>query len=143
MKKSTIWAIASVMGISFLSLLYLQTRYLQEVIDIRREQIEAVVTRSMAQAARDIEIDETQERLRKQSEIPEDSTQAKSLDDVEKKFANFHTSSGIPKAFLPENFNDSSSTDEFKAKFAKHTYIKKDCLMKWLMLHYINLATNL
>ena len=96
MKKSTIWAIASVMGISFLSLLYLQTRYLQEVIDIRREQIEAVVTRSMAQAARDIEIDETQERLRKQSEIPEDSTQAKSLDDVEKKFANFHTSSGLP-----------------------------------------------
>lgn len=128
MKKSTIWAIASVMGISFLSLLYLQTRYLQEVIDIRREQIEAVVTRSMAQAARDIEIDETQERLRKQSEIPEDSTQAKSLDDVEKKFANFHTSSGIPKAFLPENFNDSSSTDEFKAKIREAYLYKKGLL---------------
>ncbi|EHG24824.1 hypothetical protein HMPREF9332_00089 [Alloprevotella rava F0323] len=127
MKKSTIWAIASVMGISFLSLLYLQTRYMQEVIDIRREQIEAVVTRSMAQAARDIEIDETQERLRKQSEVPKDFAHTQSLDDVEKKFANFHTSSGIPKAFLPENFND-SSTDEFKTKIREAYLYKKGLL---------------
>lgn len=127
MRKSTIWAIAIIMGGSFLSLLYLQTRYLQEIIDIRREQIEAVVTRSLAQAARDIEIDETQERLRKQGILPEDTIQTKALIAVEKKFSKYQQTAGIPKTFLPENGSDNTNED-FKAKIREAYLYKKGLL---------------
>lgn len=63
MKKSTIWIIASAMGVSLLILLYLQFRYFQEVYDIRQEQFAQAVTRSLNQTAQNMELYETQERL--------------------------------------------------------------------------------
>lgn len=63
MKKSTIWIIASVMGVSLLTLLYLQFRYFQEVYNIRQEQFAQAVTRSLNQTAQNMELYETQERL--------------------------------------------------------------------------------
>ena len=65
MKKSTIWLIASIMGISFLTLFYLQTRYFEEVYDMRMVQFNESVKRSLYEAARKIELDETQERIEK------------------------------------------------------------------------------
>ena len=47
MKKSTIWLIAFVMGAAFLALLYMQTRYLAEVIEIRKEQFDESVRHSL------------------------------------------------------------------------------------------------
>lgn len=63
MKKSTIWIIAVVMGVSFLTLLYLQVGYVEGVIEIRKEQFGESVTRSLYQAARNMELDETQNGL--------------------------------------------------------------------------------
>ncbi len=63
MKKSTIWAVAVVMGVSFLALLYLQASYFEEVIDIRKEQFDAAVTRSLYRTARNLELEETRKGL--------------------------------------------------------------------------------
>lgn len=63
MKKSTIWIIAIVMGISFLTLLYLQAHYFEGVLRMRREQFDEAVTRSLYYASRDIELGETQHGL--------------------------------------------------------------------------------
>ena len=71
MKKSTIWLIAGIMGISFLTLFYLQTRYFEEVYDMRKVQFNESVKRSLYQAARKIELDETQERLVKTLKLKE------------------------------------------------------------------------
>lgn len=51
------------MGVSFLTLLYLQARYFENVLQMRREQFDEAVTRSLYYASRDIELGETQHEL--------------------------------------------------------------------------------
>ena len=63
MKKSTIWIIASVMGVFFLTLLFLQAKYFEEVINMRKEQFDESVTRSLYQTARNLELNETKRGL--------------------------------------------------------------------------------
>lgn len=66
MKKSTIWTIAIVIGISFITLLFLQTKYLKEVVNMRKEQFDESVTRSLFQTARNLELEETKKGLEDQ-----------------------------------------------------------------------------
>lgn len=66
MKKSTIWTIAIVMGASFLTLLYLQARYFEQVVQMRKEQFRENVMRSLYQTSRNLELNETHELLRRQ-----------------------------------------------------------------------------
>lgn len=63
MKKKTIWTIAIITGISFLALIILQTRYFREVYEMRREQFDLTVQRSLWRASRQLELDETRYRL--------------------------------------------------------------------------------
>ena len=66
MKKSTIWIISLFMGISFLALLYLQTKYIEEVITMSREQFNIAVNRCLYRACRKMELDETQRGLERE-----------------------------------------------------------------------------
>ena len=59
MKRSYIWSICVVIGISFLALLYLQSRYATAIVRMRRQQFEENVFRSLDQASRDLEKAET------------------------------------------------------------------------------------
>ncbi|NDV66949.1 sensor histidine kinase KdpD [Bacteroides sp. 224] len=59
MKKSTIWILGIVMGLSFLSLLYLQVRYIEEMVRTHNDQFDASVKRSLYQVSKNIEYDET------------------------------------------------------------------------------------
>lgn len=59
MRKSTIWVITIIMGVSFLTLLYLQARYLGDVLTMRQEQLSESVTRALSQTAHDLELRET------------------------------------------------------------------------------------
>lgn len=59
MKKSTIWTIAIVMGLSFLGLLYLQISYIEEMAKMKKEQFDESVNRSLYQASRNLELNET------------------------------------------------------------------------------------
>ena len=63
MKKSTIWILGVVMGLSFLSLLFLQVSYIEEMMRTRREQFDESVQRSLDQACRNMELAETRSYL--------------------------------------------------------------------------------
>ncbi|MCQ2212884.1 MAG: HAMP domain-containing histidine kinase [Bacteroidaceae bacterium] len=58
MKKSTISILAIVMGISFLSLLGLQLRYIHEIMDLRHQHLQESVSRSLYEVAHQLELDE-------------------------------------------------------------------------------------
>ena len=59
MKKSTIWILSIVMGLSFLSLLYLQVSYIEEMMKTRKEQFDSAVRNSLDQVSKDVEYAET------------------------------------------------------------------------------------
>jgi len=65
MKKTTIWIIALLMGGSFLGLLFLQLKYAQEMINMKREQFDESVNRALYQASRNLELNETLRYLEK------------------------------------------------------------------------------
>ena len=65
MKKSTIWTIAVIMGFSFLALLYLQFSYVEEMVKMKKEQFDESVNRSLYQASRNLEMNETLRYLEK------------------------------------------------------------------------------
>src|SRR5574344_60846 len=65
MKKGTIWIIALVMGFSFLGLLYLQISYIEDMAKMKKEQFDESVNRSLYQASRNLELNETLRFLEK------------------------------------------------------------------------------
>ena len=65
MKKRTIWTIAIIMGLSFLGLLFLQLSYIHEMADMKKEQFDESVNRSLYQASRNLELNETLRFLEK------------------------------------------------------------------------------
>lgn len=81
MKKRTIVVIACVMGISLLTLLYLQFRYFENVYDMRKEQLVQAVNRSLNQTAQTLELNETRERL--EEKVIADGHGHTSIDSVE------------------------------------------------------------
>lgn len=67
MKKKTIWTIAIIMGFSFLALLFLQLSYIQEMVNMKKEQFDESVNRALYQASRNLELNETLRYLEKMS----------------------------------------------------------------------------
>lgn len=59
MKRKYIWMICVLVGVSFLVLLVLQSRYAAEMVRMRKEQFDENVFRSLDQASRDLERTET------------------------------------------------------------------------------------
>ena len=59
MKKRTILTLAVIMGISFVSLLYLQVRYVEEVLHMRRQHFEESVQHALYEVAHGLELAET------------------------------------------------------------------------------------
>lgn len=131
MKKSTIWIIAIVMGIFFLALLFLQAKYFEEVINMRKEQFDESVTRSLYQTARNLELNETKKGLETQfskQSVRNDSTKtAKSPTTFE---ARLHSNipANVPKGLFLDNLN-SNSTDESLRDSVKQRYIYQRALL--------------
>ena len=65
MKKKTIWTVATIMGLSFLALLFLQLKYISEMVSMKKEQFDESVTRSLNQVSRNLELNETLRFLEK------------------------------------------------------------------------------
>ena len=65
MKKRRIWTIATIMGISFMGLLFLQLSYIQEMAEMKKEQFDESVNRALYQASRNLELNETLRYLEK------------------------------------------------------------------------------
>ncbi len=64
MKKSTIWILGVVMGLSFVGLLYLQVGYIEAIVKMRKEQFDTSVKNSLYQVSKDVEFAETDRWLR-------------------------------------------------------------------------------
>ena len=75
MKKSTIWILGIVMGLSFLTLLFMQVSYIEEMVKMRREQFDQSVQRGLDQACRNIELAETRKYLEADAEATERAAQ--------------------------------------------------------------------
>lgn len=65
MKKTTIWIIAILMGASFFTLLFMQMYYYQQMMDMRKEQFDVSVNRSLFRTVRQIEDNEIEEALQR------------------------------------------------------------------------------
>lgn len=63
MKKTTIWFITTVLVMAFVGLIAIQMSYLQETIDIRRDQFDQTVKRGLWRIAREMERAETEAYL--------------------------------------------------------------------------------
>ena len=59
MKRTTIWLISLVIGISFFGLLFLQGRIIGAMVKMRKEQFDETVFRALDQTSRDLERNET------------------------------------------------------------------------------------
>jgi two-component system phosphate regulon sensor histidine kinase PhoR len=88
MKKKTIWIIASIMGVSFLALLYLQLKYIEEMVEMKKEQFDESVNRSLYQASRNLELNETLRYLEK--DVNETERRAFRQDSVSSRSANLN-----------------------------------------------------
>lgn len=136
MKKSTIWIIAAVMGISFLTLLYLQMRYLEEVIKMRKEQFDESVMRSLYRAARNLEMDETQRNLeaglRHRNSSATTQNKAKGASDTLPSAFELRTlttrPSSIPKGLIANNYNISDKKKDTRAQIKKMYLYQKTLL---------------
>ena len=65
MKKSTIWLTATLMVVSFFTLLFMQIYYINQLVDMRKGQFDESVNRSMFRTVRQIEMDEVERTLSK------------------------------------------------------------------------------
>src|SRR5574344_1861578 len=88
MKKGTIWIIALVMGFSFLGLLYLQISYIEDMAKMKKEQFDESVNRSLYQASRNLELNETLRYLEK--DVNETERRAFQRDSVETRSGNIN-----------------------------------------------------
>jgi len=63
MKRRTILILGIIMGLSFLSLLYLQVSYIEEMVNMRNQQFDSAVKRGLFQVSKDVEYNEAQRWL--------------------------------------------------------------------------------
>ncbi|MBR1400237.1 MAG: HAMP domain-containing histidine kinase [Prevotella sp.] len=80
MKIRTIWAIAIIMGFSFLALLFLQLSYIEEMVQMKKEQFDESVFKALYQASRNLELNETLRYLEK--DVNETELRAYKVDSV-------------------------------------------------------------
>ncbi len=134
MKKSTIWSIAIVIGISFITLLSLQMRYLKEVINMRKEQFDESVTRSLYQTARNLELNETKQGLEEQfKKIGKSDTDTLSS----KQDTAAQTAKNVPHSSIPANMSkglfldnlNAESVDESVRDSVRQRYINQRALL--------------
>ena len=63
MKKSTIWLLAVIMALTFVSLLAVQLMYMENMIKMRNEQFTEAAKRSLYAVSTTLELDETKRYL--------------------------------------------------------------------------------
>lgn len=59
MKQKTIWTVALLMGLSFITLLFIQLTYIDEMVKMKKEQFDESVNKALYQTSRNLELNET------------------------------------------------------------------------------------
>ena len=122
MKKSTIWILGIVMGLSFLSLLYLQVSYIEEMVKMRKEQFEENVGRSLAQAVHNLELVETKKYLEKDVAATERAAQ------LSQQFQDQHQSQSSGSVLIGSSDGSTISTFEWKTVINRPSSIPKEII---------------
>lgn len=123
MKKSTIWIIAAMMGLSFITLLVLQTRYFEEVYEMRMVQFNESVKRSLYHAARKMELDETELRLSKTLRIQNGQNDTSHPTAMLPKEESHHDMPSLPSLTL-QNQKSKSRSRELRDTLEHYLYKK-------------------
>lgn len=147
MKKKTIWAIAIIMGLSFLALLYLQLSYMKSMIKMKQEQFTESVHRSLDQASRNLELNETSRYLHLESIAHEadknnESTSKESFAEKSSK-ANF---SSTPKGVILEDEKDSSgenAVNDSAQQSIRNRFVYEKALRNEVILEHLNKVSTL
>ena len=139
MKKTTIWLIAIVMGLSFLVLLFMQLKYIEAMVQMKKEQFDESVNKALYQASRNLELNETLKYLERDVNVSGRKKLDGNLngDDVIESAQTTHQSPAVG------NKGTAYSSFELKTMAMKPvTYIRKPCWTRWFTAFCTRLQTS-
>ena len=165
MKKKTIWMIAIIMGLSFLALLFLQLKYISEMVRMKKEQFDESVKRSLYQASRNLELNETLRFLEKDisnvarnaAKEPEESLDNDSTAHVSHRgvgntgagFSSFDMKTSkvnpasVPKVLIVRNDkNTQSQTNKSMQEIVRNRYIYQKALLDQVVMNILYSASE-
>ncbi|MGG6544006.1 UNVERIFIED_CONTAM: HAMP domain-containing histidine kinase [Prevotella sp. 15_C9] len=164
MKKTTIWTIAVIMGLSFLALLLLQLNYIEEMAEMKKEQFDESVNRALYQAARNMELNETlrflesdvnksDAKLAKKNvskdKLTPDTHQALAADDNGNAYTSFETKliqnnpSLTPKALVVRNDSGSlTATKKRMQEVVRNRYVYQKALLEEVVYNILYSASD-
>ncbi|MDE5987671.1 MAG: HAMP domain-containing histidine kinase [Prevotella sp.] len=135
MKKKTIWIIATIMGVSFLGLIYIQVKYVKEMVNMKKEQFDESVNRALYQASRNLELNETLRYLEKDINEIERKSRHDSLSPGTQ-FSSFELKtittkpSQMPKAMILRNDNGNvSQASKSIQEIVRNRYVYQKALL--------------
>lgn len=148
MKKSTIWMIAVVMGISFIALLILQAKYFEDVVSMRKEQFDESVTRSLYQTARNLELNETkqglEEEFQKKGHAETAETDSAKATNASTPFKDrLHTTipANMPKGLFLDNLNSNTPNESLRDS-VRQRYIYQRALLNEVVYSILYKASD-
>ena len=158
MKKKTIWTVATIMGLSFLALLYLQIKYIDEMVSMKKDQFDESVNRSLDQVSRNLELNETLRFLEsdvnaaKKRRMTSDTAVVSALgDDLSQGggYPSFESKvtarkpSSVPKLLIVRNDkNTQSQTNRSMQEIVRNRYVYQKALLDQVVMSILYSASE-
>ena len=147
MKKTTIWIIAIIMGLSFLGLLYLQLSYIEAMAKMKKEQFDEGVNRSLYQASRNLEMNETRHYLEKDINERERKNLSRDTTNSNSGYTSFQMKtlslkpSSIPKAILLRSDKNSvNAASRSLQEVVRNRYVYQKALLDEVIYNILYLS---
>lgn len=148
MKKSTIWVIAVVMAFSLLGLLFLQLSYIEDMTQMKREQFDESVNRSLYQAARNIELTETLRYLEANAGDDINNDVSGDADDNAGEYSAFtlktisKSPSSVPKALILRASDNVAGADKTLQDAVRNRYVYQRALLDEVIYNVLYVASD-
>ncbi len=147
MKKTTIWVIAAVMGLSFLVLLFMQLKYFEAMVQMKKEQFDESVTTALNQASRNLELNETLRYL--ELDVNSASGRGAGTEGTDTAYSSFELKtirsrpSSMPKAMiLKSDRNSVSEATKSMREMVKNRYIYQKALLDEVVYNILYTASD-
>lgn len=153
---------AAIMGVSFLALLYLQVSYIDEIARMRREQFNENVKRSLYEASRNLELNETMRYLTKDAMDSSKNPDAQNSDSSSKSIVHTFTmqtkdggvissfelktikstTSSLPKAIISNTRNSISETSQSLQEIIRNRYVYQRAMLDEVVYNILYSASE-
>ena len=143
MKQKTIWTVVVLMGLSFITLLFIQITYIDEMVKMKKEQFDESVNKALYQTSRNLELNETlrylEEDISAKGEQGQDSVVYPSF----KLKTNALKPSQIPKAMILKN-DKAFISDATKSmqQIVKNRYVYQKALLDEVVYNILYTASE-